>query len=73
MLENKLNITSEIELAKSEEKITKINAIKLYDSNKINEIEVGTFDGLSKIHYYLFHDVYDFAGKVRKENISKWV
>ena len=37
MLENKLGITSQIELAKEEEKITKLKALELFDTNKINE------------------------------------
>lgn len=71
MLENKLGITSSIELAKEEERITKIKALELFDSNKIEEFEIGTFKGLSSIHNFLFSDVYPFAGKIRKENIAK--
>lgn len=71
MLENKLGITNEIELSKEEERITKLKALELFDTNKINEFEVGTFNGLSKIHNYSFSDIYEFAGKIRKENISK--
>ena len=71
MLNNKLGITSEVELAKEEERITKIKALQLFDSNKINEFEIGTFIGLSEIHEFLFSDIYDFAGKIRKENIAK--
>lgn len=71
MLENKLGITNEIELSKEEERITKLKALELFDTNKINEFEVGNFNGLSKIHNYLFSDIYEFAGKIRKENISK--
>lgn len=71
MLNNKLGISNEIELAKEEERITKIKALELFDTNKINEFEVGTFNGLSKIHEYLFCDIYDFAGKIRSENIAK--
>jgi len=71
MLENKLGINNEIELAKEEEKITKLKALELFDTNKINEFEVGTFNGLAKIHDFLFNDIYDFAGKIRKENIAK--
>ena len=69
MLENKLSITNLVELAKEEELITKAKA--LFDTNKINEIEVGTFNGLSQIHKFLFEDVYYFAGKLRNENIAK--
>ena len=71
MLDNKLGITNNVELAKEEEKITKLKAIKLFDTGKIDEFEVGTFKGLSSIHEYLFDDIYSFAGKIRKENISK--
>ena len=71
MLKNKLNITDEIELSKTEEKITKLKALDLYDSGKINNIEVGTFKGLAEIHKYLFDDIYDFAGKIRTINIAK--
>ncbi len=71
MLENKLGITSEVELAKEEERITKLKALELFDTNKINEFEVGTFEGLSKIHKFLFDDIYYFAGKIRKDNIAK--
>lgn len=71
MLENKPSITNLVELAKGEERITKIKALELFDTNKINEIEVGTFNGLSQIHKFLFEDVYYFAGKLRNENIAK--
>lgn len=71
MLENKLSITILVELAKEEERITKAKALELFDTNKINEIEVGTFNGLSQIHKFLFEDVYYFAGKLRNENIAK--
>lgn len=71
MLENKLGITSQVELAKEEEKITKLKALELFDTNKISEYEVGTFKGLSDIHRFLFEDIYFFAGKIRKENIAK--
>ena len=71
MLDNKLGITNEIELAKEEERITKLKALELFDTNKINEFEVGTYKGLSSIHNYLFSDIYDFSGKVRNVNIAK--
>ena len=71
MLDNKLGITNEIELSKEEERITKIKALELFDTNKINEFEVGTFKGLIDIHKYLFSSIYDFAGKVRNVNLAK--
>ena len=54
MLENKLGITNAIELAKEEEKITKIKAMELFQTKKIDTFEVGTFKGLAQIHKYLF-------------------
>ena len=68
---NKLNITNQLELNKAEEKISKQKAKQLFESGEINRIEVVTFDGLARIHAYLFGDIYDFAGKLREVNIAK--
>ncbi len=71
MLKNKLGIDNPIELAKEEERITKLKALELFETGKLNSFEVGTFNGLAQIHRYLFEEIYDFAGKIRTENISK--
>jgi len=71
MLNNKLGTTNLVELAKAEERISKANAKRLYDSGDINNLEIGTYKGLADIHNYLFDDIYDFAGKARAVNISK--
>lgn len=71
ILANKLNITNQLELNKAEEKISKQKAKKLFESNDINQMEVGTFKGLSQIHSYLFGEIYEFAGKIRDVNIAK--
>jgi len=71
ILENKLNITDQIELAKTEEKISKQKAKQLFDSGDIAKVEIGTFAGLSFIHAYLFGDIYAFAGLIRDVNIAK--
>lgn len=71
ILDNKLGITNQIELAKAEEKISKQKAKQLFDSGDINKVEIGTFKGLSFIHNYLFSDIYSFAGIMRTVNISK--
>jgi cell filamentation protein len=71
ILENKLGITNQIELAKAEEKISKQKAKQLFDSGDIHKVEVGKFAGLAFIHAYLFEEIYDFAGKIRDANIAK--
>ena len=71
VLENKLGITHQIELAKAEEKISKQKARQLFETGDIDTLEVGTFAGLASIHHYLFADIYDFAGKLREVNIAK--
>lgn len=70
-LENKLGITESAELARVEEKISKIRAIELYERNIVEEFEIEKFSGLAKIHQFLFDEIYDFAGKVRTVNIAK--
>ena len=52
ILENKLNITDQIELAHFEEKISKQKAKLLFDSGDIHRVEVGKFSGLA----FIFHD-----------------
>ena len=71
ILENRLGITDQIELSKVEEKISKQKAKQLFDSKDLDRVEVGTFKGLCFIHSYLFEDIYDFAGEMRRVNISK--
>jgi cell filamentation protein len=71
ILENKLNINNQIELAKAEEKISKQKAKQLFDSGDIGKVAVGSFAGLASIHAYLFEDIYTFAGKIRDVNIAK--
>jgi len=50
---------------------SKQKAYALFESSFIDEIEVGTVKGLQQIHNYLFGGLYDFAGQIRKLNISK--
>lgn len=47
------------------------NAIRLYESGDIHNIETGTTKGLQQIHHYLFNGLYDFAGSIRTKNIAK--
>ena len=50
---------------------SKKKAYTLFESNFIDEIEIGTTKGLQQIHAYLFGGLYDFAGQIRTKNISK--
>ena len=71
MLENKLNIDNQVELALQEEKISKIKAYELFEKGILNKLESGTFLSLSQIHRYLFEEIYYFAGELRSVNIAK--
>ncbi|MCY4304444.1 MAG: Fic family protein [Aestuariivita sp.] len=71
LLNNKLGIIDQVELAKAEEKISKRRIKQLFDSGVIDQVEVGTFKGLSFIHFYLFEEIYAFAGRIRDVNIAK--
>ena len=71
VLKNKLQITNSVELARIEEKISKKKAIELFETGYLNSLEAGKFNSLSKIHKYIFGDIYDFAGTVRDVNIAK--
>ena len=70
-LNNKFGITSSAELARMEEKISKTQALELFESGLLEIFPIGTFDGLAKIHDFLFNGIYDLAGKIRNENIAK--
>ncbi len=50
---------------------SKKKAYTLFESNLINEFEVGTTRGLQQIHAYLFGGLYDLAGQIREKSISK--
>ena len=71
VLSNKLGIIDSAELARQEEKISKKKALWLFESGMLDNLSVGTFESLSIIHKYLFEDIYDFAGEIRKVNIAK--
>ena len=71
VLGNKLQLTSQVELNRAEEKLSKQKAKQLFESGDMNNAEVCTFAGLAYIHAYLFEDVYEFAGQVRDVNLAK--
>ena len=70
-LENKLGITDDVLLAREEERITKEKAVLLWESGTLDTLPAGTFETLSRIHRFLFEDIYDFAGEIRRVNLAK--
>ena len=58
VLENKLNITDQAELAREEERISKSCAKKMFETGYLNTLEPGTFETLKQIHKYLFEEKY---------------
>jgi len=71
ILKNKLGLKSEIELAKEEERLSKLKAKELFESGFLDRLEAGSFESLATIHKELFGDIYDFAGTIRDVNIAK--
>ncbi len=71
VLENKLGITESSELARVEEKISKTKALELFEKKILDTLPAGKFEALSKIHKYLFDEIYHFAGEIRDVNIAK--
>ena len=70
-LNNKLQITDSVELARMEEKLSKKKAIELFQSGYLDSLEAGKYSTLSEIHRYLFEDIYEFVGVMRDVNIAK--
>ncbi len=70
-LENKLGISNSADLAREEERISKIKAVELFENGMLEKLEAGKFSALKAIHKYLFEDIYAFAGQVRSVNLSK--
>ena len=70
LIENKLGIKNSVELAREEERITKKKLVTLFESGRLEQLEVGTFDSLKEIHKILFEDIYEFAGQLRTVNLA---
>lgn len=56
---------------KNIDKLSLQNAFRLFESGDDKTIEIGTTKGLQQIHVFLFEGLFDFAGKIRTQNISK--
>lgn len=70
-LKNKFGLTSSVDLAREEERISKKKALELFDTGMRDKIEAGAVASLQAIHKFLFDEIYDFAGKIRTVNIAK--
>ena len=54
MLENKLCITDSVELARTEEKISKQKAREMFENGFLEKLEPGAYESLEAIHKYLY-------------------
>lgn len=70
-LENKLGIKESAELARIEEELTKKKAIRIFEKGELDQYEPGSFAALARIHWLLFEEIYEFAGKLRDVNLAK--
>ena len=71
VLENKLHLTNPADLARAEECISKQNAVELFETGHLDELNPGTVEALAEIHRCLFSEIYAFAGKIRTVNLAK--
>ena len=54
-----------------EERQAKLQALNLFLSRTLDEIEVGTFKGLAEIHRHIFAGVYENPGEIRTVDVYK--
>ena len=50
---------------------SKKKAYSFFESNLVEDKDIGTAKSLQQIHAYIFGGLYDFAGQIRQKNISK--
>ena len=50
---------------------SKKKAYSFFESELVDEKDIGTAKSLQQIHAYIFGGLYDFAGQIRQKNISK--
>lgn len=58
-------------LASPVDEHSRARAYELFDNGLLDKIDVGKIRVLQQIHAYLFSGIYEFAGKIRIQNISK--
>lgn len=68
VLVNRLNIRESEKLHAFEKKLTMLRLLELIDKPIKGNFD---FKHLKEIHRYIFQDIYDWAGEVRKVDIAK--
>lgn len=68
VLKNELGIKDEKELNAAEREITSLKIAKLNDEPLEGDL---VFDYVKRIHKYLFDGIYEWAGEIRRTDISK--
>lgn len=68
VLKNKLNIRNAVDLQEAERNITALRLLELKQAHPEGSLD---FPYFRRLHYHIFQDIYDWAGKTRTVNISK--
>ena len=68
ILKNKLDLKNDELLEEAERRLSKIREKELLRSQILGKFDL---KHLQDIHYYLFQDIYDWAGKIRTVDIAK--
>lgn len=71
VLENVLGITDPVELARTEERLSKKRARELFETGALDALAPGSVAALRAIHRALFCDLYAFAGAIRTVDLAK--
>ena len=69
--ENVLGITDPVELARTEERLSKRRARELFETGALDALVPGSVAALRAIHRALFGDLYAFAGAIRTVDLAK--
>lgn len=68
VLKNKIGIRNKEQFERLEKRLTMLRILELVDKPIQGKFDLGH---LQSIHKYIFQDVYDWAGKIRKVDIAK--
>lgn len=71
VLENVRGITDPVELARTEERLSKKRARELFETGALDALAPGSVAALRAIHRALFGDLYAFAGAIRTVDLAK--